>query len=102
MRIEVAESPNLSTSQEHPHRPLPPSRDNAVGRVSLLVALSGTLLCHAALALGIFPQKTWLSIVAAGFEAALVGGLADWFAVTPLFRHPLGLPSPPPAFIPHG
>src|SRR5438874_12572732 len=27
-------------------------------------------------------------------EAALVGGLADWFAVTALFRHPLGLPIP--------
>ncbi len=100
MRIELAESPNLSTSQEHPTRPMPPPRDNTVGRVSLLVALSGTVLCHVVLALGIFPHKTWLSIIAAGFEAALVGGLADWFAVTALFRHPLGLPIPHTAIIP--
>ncbi len=34
-------------------------------------------------------------------EASLVGGLADWFAVTALFRHPLGLPIPHTAIIPH-
>ena len=34
------------------------------------------------------------------FEAAMVGGLADWFAVTALFRHPLGLPIPHTAIIP--
>ena len=33
-------------------------------------------------------------------EAALVGGLADWFAVTALFRHPLGIPIPHTAIIP--
>jgi len=33
-------------------------------------------------------------------EAALVGGIADWFAVTALFRHPLGLPIPHTAIIP--
>jgi uncharacterized membrane-anchored protein YjiN (DUF445 family) len=36
----------------------------------------------------------------AGAEAGLVGGLADWFAVTALFRHPLGLPIPHTAIIP--
>lgn len=35
-----------------------------------------------------------------GAEAAMVGGLADWFAVTALFRHPLGLPIPHTAIIP--
>jgi uncharacterized membrane-anchored protein YjiN (DUF445 family) len=35
-----------------------------------------------------------------GFEAGLVGGLADWFAVTALFRHPLGLPIPHTALLP--
>src|SRR6202043_2135979 len=34
----------------------------------------------------------WLLLLRAGAEAAVVGGLADWFAVTALFRHPLGLP----------
>ena len=38
--------------------------------------------------------------LAAFAEAAMVGGLADWFAVTALFRHPLGLPIPHTAIIP--
>src|SRR6267143_3848363 len=38
------------------------------------------------------PQFPWLGFVRATAEASLVGGLADWFAVTALFRHPLGLP----------
>jgi uncharacterized membrane-anchored protein YjiN (DUF445 family) len=37
---------------------------------------------------------------AATMEAAMVGGLADWFAVTALFRHPLGLPIPHTAIVP--
>lgn len=35
-----------------------------------------------------------------GFEAGLVGGLADWFAVTALFRHPMGIPIPHTALLP--
>src|SRR4051812_26620732 len=41
-----------------------------------------------------------LGIVAAFAEAAMVGALADWFAVVALFRHPLGLPIPHTAIIP--
>ena len=41
-----------------------------------------------------------LQLAAAGFDAALVGGCADWFAVTALFRHPLGLPIPRTAILP--
>lgn len=37
---------------------------------------------------------TWLKAIRAFAEAAMVGALADWFAVTALFRHPLGLPIP--------
>jgi len=40
------------------------------------------------------PDSTTQRIVQGGFEAGLVGGIADWFAVTALFRHPLGLPIP--------
>src|ERR1700677_840240 len=40
-----------------------------------------------------------LGYVQAGAEAAMVGGVADWFAVTALFRHPLGLPIPHTAVI---
>src|ERR1044072_971512 len=39
-------------------------------------------------------QYPWLGFLKAFAEAAMVGGLADWFAVTALFRHPLGLPIP--------
>ncbi|MGF1631042.1 MAG: DUF445 domain-containing protein [Kiloniellaceae bacterium] len=42
----------------------------------------------------------WVDLLRAGTEAALVGGLADWFAVTALFRRPLGLPIPHTAVIP--
>ncbi|CAA9489687.1 MAG: probable membrane protein STY4873 [uncultured Sphingomonadaceae bacterium] len=41
-----------------------------------------------------------VGFVRAFAEAAMVGGLADWFAVTALFRHPLGLPIPHTAIIP--
>jgi uncharacterized membrane-anchored protein YjiN (DUF445 family) len=43
---------------------------------------------------------TWIGYVEAFAEAAMVGALADWFAVTALFRHPLGLPIPHTAIIP--
>ncbi|WP_235980730.1 DUF445 domain-containing protein [Streptomyces albidus (ex Kaewkla and Franco 2022)] len=42
----------------------------------------------------------WSGYVAAAAEAGMVGALADWFAVTALFRHPLGLPIPHTAIIP--
>ncbi len=42
----------------------------------------------------------WLGYVRATAEAAMVGAVADWFAVTALFRHPLGLPVPHTAIIP--
>ena len=41
-----------------------------------------------------------LGVVVAFSEAALIGGLADWFAVTALFRHPLGIPIPHTAIVP--
>ncbi|MCZ4555111.1 MULTISPECIES: DUF445 domain-containing protein [Rhodococcus] len=41
----------------------------------------------------------WVGYVRAASEAGMVGALADWFAVTALFRHPLGLPIPHTAII---
>ena len=59
-----------------------------------------------AVALGVFVAASWfeslypwLGYVRATAEASLVGGLADWFAVTALFRHPLGLPIPHTAIV---
>jgi len=45
-------------------------------------------------------QADWIGYVRATAEAAMVGALADWFAVTALFKHPLGLPIPHTAIIP--
>lgn len=63
----------------------------------LLVALIFTLATWARNA-GI---EGWPGYVAAAAEAGMVGALADWFAVTALFRHPLGIPIPHTAIIPN-
>ena len=62
----------------------------------LLVAMAAVFLT---LRLASPPGDGW-GYVRAFAEAAMVGGLADWFAVTALFRHPLGLPIPHTAIIP--
>src|SRR5437879_7878568 len=49
---------------------------------------------------GLQLHGTAAGFLRAGSEAAMVGGLADWFAVTALFRRPLGLPIPHTALIP--
>ncbi len=55
--------------------------------LSLVAAMIGFILtCKA--------QSEGLKFIRAFFEAALVGGLADWFAVVALFRHPMNLPIP--------
>ena len=45
-------------------------------------------------------QDGWVGYVNAGAEASMVGAIADWFAVTALFKHPMGLPIPHTALIP--
>jgi uncharacterized membrane-anchored protein YjiN (DUF445 family) len=47
------------------------------------------------------PQHTWVGYIRATAEASLVGGIADWFAITALFRHPLSIPIPHTAIIPN-
>ena len=73
------------------------------GAAGMKAAATGLLLVMA----GVFivtrqfeAAYPWLGYVKAFAEAAMVGGLADWFAVTALFRHPLGLPIPHTAIIP--
>lgn len=47
------------------------------------------------------PSPGWLvQLIRAGAEAGIVGGLADWFAITVLFRHPFGIPIPRTAILP--
>ena len=62
----------------------------------------GVLLAAAALAIAFFPLRAtwWGGWILAIAEAGIVGGLADWFAVTAIFRRPLGLPIPHTALIP--
>jgi uncharacterized membrane-anchored protein YjiN (DUF445 family) len=72
-------------------------RMKAVAAGVLLVAAVIYLLTRRAEAAG---APAWVGFVRAAAEAGMVGGLADWFAVTALFRHPLGLPIPHTAIIP--
>ncbi len=67
----------------------------ATGLFLLAAAVFGVTLT----AYGSSPDG-WIGYLQAGSEAAMVGALADWFAVTALFRHPLGLPIPHTAIIP--
>src|SRR3954470_20700257 len=73
------------------------------GTQGMKVVATGLLVAMAAVfaaARALEAQYPGLGYVKAFAEAAMVGGLADWFAVTALFRHPLGLPIPHTAIIP--
>src|SRR3954465_4910418 len=74
----------------------PGAQGMKVVATGLLVVMAGVFIAARALE----PRYPGLSYVKAFAEAAMVGGLADWFAVTALFRHPLGLPIPHTAIIP--
>ena len=65
------------------------------------IALGALLLAAAvfAFAFAFQDQIPWLAYVRAAAEGAMVGALADWFAVTALFKHPLGIPIPHTAII---
>ncbi|MGH6740948.1 MAG: DUF445 family protein, partial [Bradyrhizobium sp.] len=65
-------------------------------RATALLAVAGAVFVAAT---WLERRYSWLGFVRATAEASLVGGLADWFAVTALFRHPLGLPIPHTAII---
>jgi uncharacterized membrane-anchored protein YjiN (DUF445 family) len=60
----------------------------------------GLLLLAAVVYLLTRDQDGFLGFVNAGAEASMVGAIADWFAVTALFKHPLGLPIPHTALVP--
>ncbi len=64
-----------------------------------LVALSLLVLAAVVYAVTHGRGGFW-GFVNAGAEASMVGAMADWFAVTALFRHPLGLPIPHTALVP--
>src|SRR5689334_1963004 len=70
-------------------------------RLRRMQAVAGGLLALAAVVyVATLGRDGFLGFVNAGAEASMVGAIADWFAVTALFRHPLGLPIPHTALIP--
>ena len=60
----------------------------------------GLLLFAAVVYLLTLDREGFWGFVNAGAEASMVGAIADWFAVTALFKHPLGLPIPHTALVP--
>jgi uncharacterized membrane-anchored protein YjiN (DUF445 family) len=79
-----------------------PSPDAARERLRRMkTAATSFLVVAAALyVLTFFIHATGIGYLRAASEAAMVGGLADWFAITALFRRPLGLAIPHTALIP--
>jgi uncharacterized membrane-anchored protein YjiN (DUF445 family) len=67
-------------------------------RIALALLAGAAVLYVAATALE--PRHAAFAYVAAFAEAAMIGAVADWFAVVALFRHPLGLPIPHTAIVP--
>lgn len=63
---------------------------------------TGLLVLMAAIMLGSYalPPGWPRSLLEAGAKAGVIGGLADWFAIVALFRHPLGIPIPHTAILP--
>jgi len=76
--------------------PADPGRRMRLVATALLVAMAGLFVASRHFGAG----RPGFDYLAAFAEAAMVGGLADWFAVTALFRRPLGLPIPHTAIIP--
>lgn len=69
------------------------NRALATGLLALMIVIAA--------ATRIEPSPGWLvQLVRAGAEAGIIGGLADWFAITVLFRHPFGIPIPHTAILP--
>src|SRR5689334_2751525 len=77
-----------------------PAQPGTQGMKVLATGLLVVMAAVFAITRALESQYPWLGHVKAFAEAAMVGGLADWFAVTALFRHPLGLPIPHTAIIP--
>lgn len=76
----------------------PPKSGRIWWIATLLLVLMAALF---AISLYFGAESEWSRMLRAFSEAAMVGALADWFAVTALFRHPLGLPIPHTGIIPN-
>ena len=74
-------------------------KHKAIATGLLLVATVIYLLCRYWQVHTAPDSPQWVGFVRAAAEAGMIGGLADWFAVTALFRHPLGLKIPHTAIV---
>jgi len=91
-RPDVDQSRPALRSEQERRRQLATSKRRAT---SLLAAVSVVFVVVSVWG----GSSTWADYVQATAAASMVGGLADWFAVTALFRHPLGLPIPHTAIV---
>ena len=87
-------------------QPSPPTDPDAELRRTLArhrAFATGLLVFMAGLLVATYwmPAGYWRDLLQASAKAGVVGGIADWFAVTALFRHPLGLPIPHTAIVPN-
>jgi uncharacterized membrane-anchored protein YjiN (DUF445 family) len=93
----------MSAPAEFPQPQLPHEQDRLLQLMRMRRIATGLLVAMAVIfvvARLMQPAHPWLSFVGAFAEAAMVGAIADWFAVTALFRHPMGLRIPHTAIIP--
>lgn len=95
-----------TTSPAARHTSLPPSPNEERNRRQLVTTrrratalLAVITVVFVVTVVAGIEDGTWQGYIQAGAEASMVGGLADWFAVVALFRHPLGLPIPHTAII---
>ncbi|HZI77524.1 MAG TPA: DUF445 family protein, partial [Gemmatimonadales bacterium] len=72
--------------------------DRMKRRATGLLVLMGAIFIVARM---LEAQHPWVGFIRATAEASMVGGIADWFAITALFRQPLNLPIPHTAIIPN-
>jgi uncharacterized membrane-anchored protein YjiN (DUF445 family) len=77
----------------------PTMRRDLARMKQIATALLLGMVCLFAVALYLERDFAWAGFLRAFAEAAMVGALADWFAVTALFRHPMGVPIPHTAII---
>jgi uncharacterized membrane-anchored protein YjiN (DUF445 family) len=88
----------MATSMITPDPAADAGRRRALRRMRTLAV--SLLLFAAVVYVATLGRHGFLGFVNSGAEASMVGAIADWFAVTALFRHPLGLPVPHTALIP--
>jgi uncharacterized membrane-anchored protein YjiN (DUF445 family) len=95
VRTEPRSAAPVSTSRDDPALR---ARGLAAARRRATALLAGSTVLFVVVTVA-GAHGVLLGYVQAGAEASMVGGIADWFAVTALFRHPLGLPIPHTALI---